>query len=77
MIYFLAVIIFGMYFILAMVIGWFQVRFRERNEETQRKRKLDSRTGIVAAFILLDLDSSDKLSWMELEMFLDALKSVK
>jgi hypothetical protein len=74
MLYFLIFIVFGMFFVLAMVIGFFQVGFLEMSRDLALQSRLQSRTGIVACFILLDLDSSSVLSWQEMENFFAALR---
>jgi len=40
------------------------------------KKKLADRTGVVACFVLLDLDTSEQLTWTELEGFVDSLRPV-
>jgi Ion transport protein/Methyl-accepting chemotaxis protein-like, first PDC sensor domain len=76
MVYFLVFLVFGMFFILAMVIGRFQIGFVTMSREKRLREKLSDRTGIVAAFILLDFDSSEQLSWPELENLTEALRNL-
>lgn len=76
MLYFMVFLIFGLWFILAMVIATFQMGFVRSAEETLLKQRLLDRTGIVAAFVLLDLDTSEQLSWSELEHFMNMLRPI-
>lgn len=76
MIYFLTCTVFGMFFILAMVIGWFQVAFVTMARQRELRQKLHDRTGIVACFILLDTDGSEKLNWTELENYMVAVRPI-
>ena len=59
----------GMFFVIAMVTGFFQEGFKDMMKIQVRKRKLFVRTGIVAAFILLDNDDSGGVSFEEFTVF--------
>lgn len=72
--YFIFYTIGGMFFVLSMVIASFQNEFRASREHNERKQLLLSRAGMVAAFVILDLDSSGALDMQELLHFFHALK---
>jgi hypothetical protein len=56
MFFFVSFTIVGTMMVAPMVIGLFQDGFQKMRERANRKQKLFDRTGLVAAFILLDLD---------------------
>lgn len=76
LIYFFIATVSGSFFILAMIVATFQNGFQQLSFERDQKRLLFSRTGIVAAFILLDLNGSERLGWNELQIFVDTLRPV-
>jgi hypothetical protein len=56
--YFVAFAVIGMFFVVAMVISVFQDGFALHQKESLKKERLFDRTGLVAAFVLLDIDQS-------------------
>ena len=69
-IYFIVLVLIGMFFVLALVIGVFQDGFKLARERVAQKRALFKRTGYVAAFVLLDLHLEHSISRTEFEEFL-------
>jgi hypothetical protein len=73
-VFFAVLTILGQFFIVAICINAFQDNFSELQEEEDKKTKLIDRTGMVAAFILLDLDESGSLT---AEEFATLMKRVR
>eukprot|EP00808_Paulinella_micropora_P001218 g35404.t1 len=71
-IYFILLVLVGMFFVLALVIGVFQEGFRTAREKVAQKRALFKRTGHVSAFVLLDLHMEGSISQDYFEEFLIA-----
>eukprot|EP00457_Paulinella_chromatophora_P000083 gb/GEZN01000083.1/.p1 GENE.gb/GEZN01000083.1/~~gb/GEZN01000083.1/.p1 ORF type:complete len:2433 (-),score=354.77 gb/GEZN01000083.1/:111-7409(-) len=71
-IYFIILVLIGMFFVLALVIGVFQDGFKMAREKVAQKRALFKRTGTVSAFILLDLHMEESITQEQFEEFIIA-----
>lgn len=59
-----------MFFVLAMVIGYFQYGFSCMRAQHLQLQTLHGRTGMVAAFLLMDVDESGRVSRDEFLTFM-------
>lgn len=73
-IYWIIFCLVGLFFVLAMLIGMFQYGYKRMGERKRMERTLYTRSGMVAAFVLLDLDNSGELSKAEMAGFLQTLR---
>eukprot|EP00808_Paulinella_micropora_P031573 g58345.t1 len=73
-VYFVLYCLIGSFFVLSMVIAIFQNGFTAQRQRELQQSRLLSRTGMIAAFVLLDLDGSGSLDVNELLSFMKALK---
>jgi hypothetical protein len=71
--YFFMIIMVGMFFVLAMVIGTFEAGFRAQRDQNLQQQMLFTRLGSVAAFILLDLNMRAWVSRDAFEKFITHL----
>lgn len=61
--------VFGVFFVLAVVVGYFQFEFSNHQVEVLQQQTMLGRTGLVAAFILIDIDESGGISVDEFRQF--------
>jgi hypothetical protein len=73
-IYFILIVVFGLFISVALVIGFFQTSFQSLSEVEIRRHRLSYRSGIGAAFVLLDRDSSGQISIEELHKFIKDIR---
>jgi len=74
MIYWVVLALVALFFVLAMIIYHFQNSFEQMRKEADHEAHLFRRTGIAAAFILMDEDNSNSL---EKEECLEFFKSLR
>jgi two pore calcium channel protein, plant len=73
-IYWVVFALLGIFFVLAMVIGQFQHAFETQRDLRDTKSDMYKFSGMMAAFMLIDIDSSGELDSDEMESFLRALR---
>lgn len=75
LIYWVVLSVFGMFFVLGLVIGQFQNGFKRLRDERRKRSLKKKRVGFLAAFALLDSDGSDQLDEEEFILFMKTLRN--
>eukprot|EP00736_Rhodelphis_marinus_P001255 Rmarinus@m.23591 len=67
--YYMVFFFIGMFLLVSLIIGLFQEKYTKNYERVEHEKRLMAREGLIAAFILLDLDDSEILDPGEYQDF--------